>query len=48
MFYNIDLLKKEAEIGITVGVPEYWSHGYGTDALKADPPPLRSGFRRST
>lgn len=34
MFYNIDLLKKEAEIGITIGVREYWSHGYGTDALR--------------
>lgn len=35
MFYNIDLLKKEAEIGITIGTREYWGHGYGTDALKA-------------
>lgn len=35
MIYNIDLLKGEAEIGITIGERRYWSRGYGTDALKA-------------
>ena len=34
MFYNIDVLKGEAEVGITIGDRRYWSHGYGTDALK--------------
>ena len=34
MFYNIDLLKREAEIGITIGDRHYWSRGYGTDSLK--------------
>ena len=34
MFYNIDVLKGEAEIGITIGDRRYWSRGYGTDALR--------------
>ncbi len=35
MLYSIDLLKGEAEIGITIGERLYWSRGYGTDTLKA-------------
>ncbi len=35
MFYNIDALKGEAEVGITIGDRRYWGRGYGTDALKA-------------
>jgi ribosomal-protein-alanine N-acetyltransferase len=35
MVYNIDLLKGEAEIGITIGERLYWSRGYGADALQA-------------
>jgi len=35
MFYNIDVLKGEAEIGITIGDRRYWSRGYGADALRA-------------
>jgi RimJ/RimL family protein N-acetyltransferase len=35
MFYNIDVLKGEAEIGITIGDRRYWSRGYGTDTLRA-------------
>ncbi len=34
MFYNIDVLKGEAEIGITIGDRRYWSRGYGTDTLR--------------
>jgi RimJ/RimL family protein N-acetyltransferase len=34
MYYNIDVLKGEAEVGITIGDRRYWSHGYGADALK--------------
>ena len=35
MYYNIDVLKGEAEIGITIGDRRYWSRGYGADALRA-------------
>jgi [ribosomal protein S5]-alanine N-acetyltransferase len=34
MYYNIDRLKGEAEVGITIGDRGYWGRGYGTDALK--------------
>ncbi len=34
MFYNIDVLKGEAEVGITIGDRRYWSRGYGTDTVK--------------
>ena len=32
--YGIDKLKKQAELGIMIGDREYWSQGYGTDALQ--------------
>jgi ribosomal-protein-alanine N-acetyltransferase len=35
MFYNIDRLQGEAELGITIGVDGHWSQGYGTDAVRA-------------
>ena len=35
MCYNIDLLRGEAEFGITIGVREYWARGYGSDAVCA-------------
>jgi RimJ/RimL family protein N-acetyltransferase len=34
MYYNIDAIRREAEIGITIGEREYWSRGYGTDAVR--------------
>lgn len=34
MYYNIDAVRREAEIGITVGERDYWSKGYGTDAVR--------------
>jgi RimJ/RimL family protein N-acetyltransferase len=34
MYYNIDRLKGEAEVGITIGDRRYWGRGYGTDALE--------------
>jgi RimJ/RimL family protein N-acetyltransferase len=34
MYYNIDAIRREAEIGITIGEREFWSRGYGTDAVK--------------
>jgi RimJ/RimL family protein N-acetyltransferase len=33
MYYNVDYQRREAEIGVTIGLREYWSHGYGTDLL---------------
>jgi RimJ/RimL family protein N-acetyltransferase len=34
MYYNIDAIRREAEIGITIGEREFWSRGYGTDAVR--------------
>ena len=33
MYYDIDTVNKEAEIGIMIGNREYWSQGYGFDIL---------------
>ncbi|GAG15847.1 unnamed protein product, partial [marine sediment metagenome] len=35
MFYNIDRLQGEAELGITIGASSHWSLGYGSDAVRA-------------
>ncbi len=35
MYYNIDAVRREAEIGITVGERDCWGKGYGTDAVSA-------------
>jgi RimJ/RimL family protein N-acetyltransferase len=32
-YYNVDLIRKEAEIGIMIGDREYWGRGYGSDAI---------------
>ncbi len=32
-YYNLDPDHKEAEIGIIIGDRDYWSKGYGTDAM---------------
>ncbi len=34
MYYNIDAVHGEAELGITIGEPEYWNRGYGTEAAR--------------
>jgi RimJ/RimL family protein N-acetyltransferase len=34
MYYNMDYNRREAEIGITIGLREYWSRGYGTDLMR--------------
>ena len=34
-YYNIDLKRAEAEIGIMIGDRAYWEQGYGTDTIKA-------------
>ncbi len=33
MFYDMDLVRKQAELGIMVGDKDYWSQGYGNDAV---------------
>ena len=34
MYYNIDTIRREAEIGITIGERDFWSRGYGRDAVR--------------
>jgi RimJ/RimL family protein N-acetyltransferase len=34
MYYNIDTLRQEAELGITIGERSYWSKGYGSEAVR--------------
>lgn len=34
MYYNLDRLRREAEIGISIGVRESWGKGYGSDAMR--------------
>jgi RimJ/RimL family protein N-acetyltransferase len=34
MYYNIDAIHRETELGITIGEPEYWNKGYGTEAAR--------------
>jgi len=33
MYYDIDTVNKEAEVGIMIGNRDYWSKGYGFDAM---------------
>jgi RimJ/RimL family protein N-acetyltransferase len=35
MYYGYDPMLKEAELGITIGDRDYWSRGYGTDAVRS-------------
>ncbi len=35
VYYNIDDEKSEAELGIMIGERDYWSQGYGSDAMTA-------------
>jgi RimJ/RimL family protein N-acetyltransferase len=34
MYYNIDALRQEAELGITIGEPSRWGQGIGTEAVR--------------
>jgi RimJ/RimL family protein N-acetyltransferase len=34
MYYNVDYQRREAEIGVTIGLKEYWGKGYGTDLIR--------------
>jgi RimJ/RimL family protein N-acetyltransferase len=33
MYYNVDYHRREAEIGVTIGLRDYWGRGYGTDLI---------------
>jgi len=48
MYYNIDALRQEAELGITIGEPAYWDQGFGTEAVRLLVSYLleRQGFHR--
>ena len=35
MYYDVNLRKGEAELGIMIGDREFWGRGYGSDAVKA-------------
>ncbi len=35
MYYDIDLRRKEAELGIMIGDRDYWGKGYGTDSVNS-------------
>ena len=34
MYYNVDYQRRDAEIGVTIGLRECWGRGYGTDLLR--------------
>jgi RimJ/RimL family protein N-acetyltransferase len=35
MYYNVDYQRRDAEIGVTIGLREYWGRGYGTDLIRS-------------
>src|SRR5947209_1299048 len=39
--HKIDRVHRKAEVGIVIGEPSFWSHGYGTEAMRVV---LRYGF----
>ena len=48
MYYNIDALHREAELGITIGDTGCWGQGYGSEAVRVllEHLLLRLGFKR--
>jgi RimJ/RimL family protein N-acetyltransferase len=48
MHYNVDALRQEAELGITIGEQAYWGKGYGSEAVRLLVQYLieQQGFRR--
>jgi RimJ/RimL family protein N-acetyltransferase len=41
--HKVDRIHRKADLGIVIGETEYWSQGYGTDALRTA---LRYGFEQ--
>lgn len=39
--HKVDRVHRKAEVGIVIGEPTFWSHGYGTEAMRVA---LRYGF----
>ncbi len=35
MYYDLDLVQGQVELGIMIGEREYWDQGYGTETVKA-------------
>jgi RimJ/RimL family protein N-acetyltransferase len=33
MYYNHDTGRREAEMGVSIGLRDWWAQGYGTDAV---------------
>ena len=33
MYYDLDSVNRQAELGIVIGERDYWSHGYGSDSV---------------
>ncbi|MCH7811863.1 MAG: GNAT family N-acetyltransferase [Chloroflexi bacterium] len=48
MYYNIDAVRQEAELGVTIGERDVWGRGYGAEAVQLLIELLlgRMGFRR--
>jgi RimJ/RimL family protein N-acetyltransferase len=48
MYYNIDMIRREAELGITIGDEAYWGRGYGRDVIRTLVRHVfeQTGFRR--
>jgi RimJ/RimL family protein N-acetyltransferase len=34
MYYNVDFQRRDTEIGVTIGIKDYWGRGFGTDLIK--------------
>lgn len=34
MYYNVETMRRQAELGITIGEREYWGQGYGVEAVR--------------
>jgi RimJ/RimL family protein N-acetyltransferase len=34
MYYNVETMRRQAELGITIGEREYWGRGYGVEAVR--------------
>lgn len=34
MYYNVETMRRQVELGITIGEREYWGRGYGVEAVR--------------